>query len=355
MAHEQPPAPRNGHTEAPGVACLSLLVSAACTMRHAASSLPGRQRRRLAGDPQVDRRAAVPSPRRGADQLREDTNSGGLVGVGNVISGTGMGAGGGPKARMDWLQLRDEIIATTAKVGDQLRALPDGDLRLSRVTWSASELGAHLVSLPRRYRRMVTAPQPFPVSVAADNQRELDLVAERDPARLADLLRVEVAGRLDAYGDDGARQVWYFTVEHTVAGLGGIMLTELLVHGGDLADARREPWSITRTQAVARLRGILPAIVLLVNEQVAATATGTYHVHLRGGDDWTVRVYDGAVKVARGRPHRADLYLSADPVTFLRNAYGLIGNTRAALSGGVIAWGRRPWLATRFARLFVET
>jgi hypothetical protein len=35
---------------------------------------------------------------------------------------------------MDWPHLRDEIVATTAKVGDQLRARPDGDLRLSRVT-----------------------------------------------------------------------------------------------------------------------------------------------------------------------------------------------------------------------------
>lgn len=42
-----------------------------------------------------------------------------------------------------------------------LRALPDGDLPLSRVTWSAAELGPHLVSLPRRYRRMAETPQPF--------------------------------------------------------------------------------------------------------------------------------------------------------------------------------------------------
>jgi uncharacterized protein (TIGR03083 family) len=256
---------------------------------------------------------------------------------------------------MDWQRLRDEITTTTATVGDYLRALPDGDLRLSRVAWSAAELGAHLVSLPRRYRRMVAAPQPLPASIAADNQREIDLVPQRDPAMLADLLAAEVAALLDALGDDGERPVWYFTVEHTAAGLGGIMLTELLMHGWDLADARGRPWPITRTQAVACLRGILPAIVLLADPDVAPKATGTYHVHLRGGDDWTVRVRDGAVSVERARPHRADLHLSADPVVFLRNAYGLTSNARAVLSGGVIAWGRRPWLAARFGRLFAET
>jgi hypothetical protein len=256
---------------------------------------------------------------------------------------------------MDWPRLREEITATTAKVGDLLRAFPDGGVRLSRVTWSAAELGAHLVSLPRRYRRMVGAPQPFPVSLSADNQRELDLVAERDPATLAGLLGTEVVALLDALGDDGGRQVWYFTREHTAAGLGGIMLNELLMHGRDLAGALRRPWPVTRAQAVACLRGILPAIVLAVDPAVVPKAAGTYHIHLRGGDDWTVRVHEGAVTVERGRPRRADVRLSADPVVFLGNAYGFVGPARALLSGGVVAWGRRPWLAGRFGRLFAET
>ncbi|MGH3939907.1 MAG: hypothetical protein ACRDTG_15005 [Pseudonocardiaceae bacterium] len=65
---------------------------------------------------------------------------------------------------MDWPQLREEIITTTARVSDLLRALPDGELPLSRVSWSVAELGAHRVSLPRRYHRMAQTPQPFPAS-----------------------------------------------------------------------------------------------------------------------------------------------------------------------------------------------
>jgi hypothetical protein len=42
-------------------------------------------------------------------------------------------------------------------------------------------------------------------------------------------------------------------------------------------------------------------------------------------------------------------------VVFLRNGYGLTSDIRAVLSGGVVAWGRRPWLAGRFGRLFAET
>jgi hypothetical protein len=59
--------------------------------------------------------------------------------------------------------------------------------------------------------------------------------------------------------------VWYFTVPHTAAGVGASMLSELLLHGLDLARARERPWPITRPQAVAALRGVLPAVVLIVD------------------------------------------------------------------------------------------
>ena len=52
---------------------------------------------------------------------------------------------------------------------------------------------------------------------------------------------------------------------------------------------------------MACLRGILSAIVLLVNEQVAATATGTHHLHCVPAT--TGRVYDGAVKVSHAAVH----------------------------------------------------
>lgn len=256
---------------------------------------------------------------------------------------------------MDWPQLREEIITTTARVSGLLRALPDGDLPLSRVSWSAAELGAHLVSLARRYRRMAQTSQPFPASLSADNQREVAAVSERDPGALADLLEVEVTTLLEAFGDDGEQPTWYFTVEHTVAGIGAILLSELLLHGLDLARACQRPWPITRAQAVACLRGILPALILTVDADATPKAAGTYHLHLRGGADWTIRVHEGAVSVEPGRPRQADLHFSVDPAVFLLNAYGLISSVRAMLSGGMISWGRRPWLVLPFSRLFTET
>jgi hypothetical protein len=39
---------------------------------------------------------------------------------------------------------------------------------------------------------------------------------------------------------------------------------------------------------------------------------------------------------------------------FLRNAYGRLGAARASLTGGILMWGRRPWLARRFGAVFVR-
>ena len=71
--------------------------------------------------------------------------------------------------------------------------------------------------------------------------------------------------------------------------------------------------------------------------------------------DWTVRVSGGQVAIERGRPERPDLRVSADPVTQLLAGHQHMSCWRALRSGRIIGWGRKPWLAARFAKLFVET
>jgi hypothetical protein len=39
---------------------------------------------------------------------------------------------------------------------------------------------------------------------------------------------------------------------------------------------------------------------------------------------------------------------------FLRNAYGRLSAAQAALSGGILMWGRRPWLARPFGAMVVR-
>ena len=49
---------------------------------------------------------------------------------------------------------------------------------------------------------------------------------------------------------------------------------------------------------------------------------------------------------------RADCYLSADPWALLLVLYGRSGPLKPALSGRILAWGHRPWLAFTLPTLF---
>lgn len=221
--------------------------------------------------------------------------------------------------------------------------------------WSPAEVGAHLVSVPRRYLRMMKEPEPFPDSLSAVNEVEIRAVECDDVNQLAGMLMSDVEALLRQLGDDASASVPFFGMEHTTEGVGAVMLAELLLHGFDLARTVDQPWRISRDDAITALGGLLPSIGYSVDPDVAARATGTYHLRIRHGHDWTIRVQDGAATIAKGQPRRADLHVSADPVTFLLLGYGRSSRWPALLTGRMLAWGRRPLLAARFSNLFKET
>jgi uncharacterized protein (TIGR03083 family) len=256
---------------------------------------------------------------------------------------------------VEWGRLRDELSTTASRVGALLRSSPRGDAPVPGLAWSVGDVGAHLVTLPRRYTRMLTGGVPFPGSLSALNAHELAAVGTKNPEELADLLESETDDLLGRLGDDGGRPVPFFGMEHTVAGVGGILLGELLVHGLDLARALRRPWDITPGQAAAVAAGLLPTLPQFLVPGTAARAAGVYHLRLRGSDDWVIRVAGGEATVEQGRPDRADVHISAEPVTNMLVAYGRTPRWRAALTGSIVAWGRKPWLAVRFGSLFAET
>lgn len=262
---------------------------------------------------------------------------------------------------VDWPSLHEEIAELGELVAEMLRDAPDPTRSVRGSEWTVAELGAHLVDVARRNVGFSRHPQPSPLpdegglhdGMASTNERRLrEDVTERDPDKLAAMLVAENENVLEAYGPDGERTVFWYDVEMTERSLAGVWLGELLVHGLDLARTVGRPWPISADQATAVFEGLAPAFPRAVDRDVARSVPGVYHLRLRGEGDHTFEVGDdGSLRVEAGTPERADVHVSADPVAFLLVGYGRAGRWGAILRGRIVAWGRKPWLALRFADL----
>lgn len=257
--------------------------------------------------------------------------------------------------RLRFINEATDWFATTIVGHDPQAPVPGLD-------WTVAELGAHVAGLPRFYRGLAERrdPQPVPDDFTAFASDVLNRFESRDLTVQAETLRSDMGDLLAFYGDDPDEPFNFWVTRHPVRVIHGVMLNELLVHGRDLAGAGNGRHDITRAQALAALDGVIPLSAHFVDPIAARGLTGVVHVHLRGGNggdggagaDWTQTFDNGSLVVTEGRPSRADVRVNADPVTFQLLGVGRIGPVLPALTGKMLAYGRKPWLAARLANVF---
>jgi hypothetical protein len=240
-----------------------------------------------------------------------------------------------------------------------LSSVRDPSQPVSGLEWTVADLGAHLVTVARRN---VAVAQGIPLdwawgedvrrAMATVNAREITELGEADTTTLAGLLGIENEALLDAYGPDGDRTVRWPQYETRAHDATATWLGELLIHGLDLARTLGVGWRIRHGQGLAIFDGLIPALPAFVNHSAAQTAAGVYHLSLRGAH-YTLRVgTDGSITTDRRKPEHADLHISARPVDYVLVGYGRANQWLAIGRGAMITWGRKPWLALRFADLF---
>jgi hypothetical protein len=130
---------------------------------------------------------------------------------------------------------------------------------------------------------------------------------------------------------------------------------EYLVHGYDIAHAAGARWPVPAGWARTVFLGALPVTPHYLLPERARGRPARFDIRLRGerGARAVFTVADGALTI--GPPaagQRADCYLSADPWAFLLVQYGRTGPLTPGLTGRIIAWGRRPWLAVTLPAMF---
>jgi Mycothiol maleylpyruvate isomerase N-terminal domain/SCP-2 sterol transfer family len=241
----------------------------------------------------------------------------------------------------------------SSRFADLVRSLPPEPQAVLGSEWSTVEVGAHVLSVFRGYTRAAAGIAPVWPSLdgVAGNQRLLDATPERSPGELADAL--DVAGRemRAALRDSDAPITVFGDLAASAAAILGISAADVLVHGLDLARTIRAAWAIDQHDAVlgfVSLAEILPAFV----KPESTGFSATYGLHLRRTSDWSLAFDRGTLRIEPGRPERADCRISATPRGWMLAGYGRISPARALLTGQVVAYGRKPWLAPRFAQQF---
>ncbi|GAA1997054.1 maleylpyruvate isomerase N-terminal domain-containing protein [Catenulispora subtropica] len=269
-----------------------------------------------------------------------------------------------------WAAVRTALLDATGRFGRLVAAAPPA--AMATKDWTVADTAAHVCGIASNYTAMVVAdnaPRPLPevtkhlLSTTVENIHTglnptlLRTFPERDPARLAVLLKEAVRQILALTADaDPERLVtWLGGSKLPLAGLLAHLTNELMVHGRDIAERTRVPWSIPEEYAALFFELFLVEIIRndvgVLLDEAGPPRPGRIAVEFRSAftAPVTIVVRDGAVSVedAAGRP---DVRIRFRPVGLDLMLFHRLGRIRTLLAGAVRVRGPRPWLLLPFLR-----
>jgi putative sterol carrier protein len=255
---------------------------------------------------------------------------------------------------------RRSVMSATERMADLLASAPDVNALAQRCEWSLREVAAHLITGAPMFTDMSNGiPGP---ATSLDKayvkdfcERRIADVSETDPLKLSRLLLDGVEEFLDTTvdrpGDDPI--TFQAGLPHTLFGLVGVFLGEVLLHGYDIAAALSRPWPIDAGDAALVLAAYTPLLAVWeIDAERVKDLTAAIGIELRGAGEMTARFTDGSLAIeAAGGP--VDATLSADPVAYLMVGSGRLSRYEAVALGAVTVGGDRADLAFDFPTLFV--
>ncbi|WP_371095463.1 maleylpyruvate isomerase N-terminal domain-containing protein [Streptomyces sanglieri] len=275
---------------------------------------------------------------------------------------------------------RAALRAVVPRLVRLLRDVPDPDASSGVPVWTVGDVGAHLAAVYLAYCSIVSAEEPvesveslepvewdsvlppgdasFTERIAAMNAKSVELFGGDEHVRPGDFIaeRGETFLRVTEglAPDTPVSAPWYGKgATITLATVTGLMLSESLVHGLDIARGTGLPWPIGPDEARLVLGQSMPTMMALALDTAKAQGVSiAFDVRIKGGLRLAVVVEDGTMTVTRDAPPRAyDCTITAAPATFLLVSFRRTPIWKAIARGHIRAGGRRPWLAMRLGEL----
>jgi uncharacterized protein (TIGR03083 family) len=199
-------------------------------------------------------------------------------------------------------------------------------------TWTAHDVAAHLVTMAGRY---LNADREL-----AASQRELQEMNQREIAEFSSATMGELIGRLRSrnakyaafWSEQPLEQLFPYRTGFSLdaATLRSNWITELLIHGRDVALAAGEEWPLDETSSLLALRVLAQVLPRYI--QAAGLSDCTLVVAPDGGAPFSIIVKDGASEIQAAALDGSDK-LGGSPAALVLLFYGRIGLARALATG----------------------
>ncbi|MET9734626.1 maleylpyruvate isomerase N-terminal domain-containing protein [Streptomyces sp. NPDC006458] len=252
-----------------------------------------------------------------------------------------------------------------------LREVPDPDAASGVPVWTVGDVGAHLAAVYLAFTSAVRTEESvdwdgllppgdvaFADRITALNARSIALFGAAERARPGKF----VAERGERFlrsteglaPDTPVPAPWYGPeTVLTPATATGMLLSESLLHGLDIARGAERPWPIGPDEARLVLGQTLPTMMpLALDKDRARGVSLAFDLAIKGGPRLAVVVDAGTMTVTRdAAPRSYDCRITAVPTAFLLVAFHRTPMWRAIALGHLRAGGRKPWLAPRLSTL----
>lgn len=269
-----------------------------------------------------------------------------------------------------WHAARDTVNTVCDRFGALVLGAPAQ--AMATADWTVMDTAAHVAAIAwLSTSTLASAQASFPIpgirehiaAATVDNMHAglnsvlLRGYQERDPDQVVRKLRssIDEILRLTATADPVTTMSWLGGSRIPLAGVLAHLTNELLLHGRDIARAVNAPWRIPDEYAAQFFELFLIEIarngVGNILDDDKPTRQGRIAVEFRSDYTSPVTLVLDTGDVWIEEPARDnDVRVYFKPAALSLLLFHRITRARAAMTGSVRVWGRRPWLLAPFLR-----